>query len=112
MGEAVSLVDHHAEFAAEHSDVPFSFLVVVFEESLGETPSAQTAVDYAEAIDWPDFPVAADTDDTIINNSPWEGNALPGKCVLTPDMEILQCYTGHGNETAFDAIVEHWESAR
>jgi len=111
MGEAVSLPEHHADFAAKHGDVPFSFLVLVFEESLGESPTAQTAVDYAEAISWPDFPVAADTEGSILETSPWEGEALPGKCVLTPEMEILECYTGHGNETGFEAIVEHWESA-
>ena len=40
--------------------------------------------------------------------TPWDGNARPGKCVLSPKMEILGCQVGHGDDGwAYDLIKQH-----
>jgi hypothetical protein len=49
----------------------------------------------------------ADPAVATVTDTPYQGDRLPGKCVLTPEMEILHCYTGDGDEEGFAAIVEH-----
>ena len=73
-------------------------------------PDAKDALTYWEVVDDENIPVLADHEQLVIPSTPYEGTALPGKCVLTPQMEILYCFTGHGNEQGFDAIVEHWNA--
>ena len=55
------------------------------------------------------FPVLADTKMGIYAGAtPWDGNARPGKCVLSPKMEILFCDVGHGADAAaFEVIKQH-----
>ena len=50
----------------------------------------------------------ADTTAEVLNATPYQGNALPGKCILSPDMEMIECRQG-GNEDdwAFDIIKAH-----
>jgi len=85
---------------------------VLFENSAGLPASADTAIDYWTDMGEPPFPVVADGSHQVINDTPWEAEYLPGKCALTPDMEILGCYTGHGNGEPLAAIVEHWSANR
>lgn len=68
------------------------------------------AVRYAEAIGNPEHAVLADTEAAILDATPWLGNTLPGKCVLSPQMEILDCYSGDEDERAYEAILEHWSA--
>lgn len=100
------------EFAAEHPDIPFSFLVTLFADTLGYVPDGEDALIYWEEIGDPRIPVLADFDQRVIPATPYDGSALPGKCALTPEMEILTCWMGHGNEDGLEAIVEHWEANR
>jgi len=51
--------------------------------------------------------VLADPEKALASVTPWTGNNIPGKCVLSPDMEILHCYTGHSNEEALEAVLDH-----
>ena len=37
-------------------------------------------------------------------DTPYDGAARPGKCVLSPTMKLLSCYTGADDTKAFDAI--------
>ncbi len=87
-------------------------MVILFEDSLGYAPDGEDASVYATAIDSPDFPVVADPEKAILSATTWEGTYLPGKCALTPQMEIIKCYTGHGNDEGLEAIVEHFEASR
>ncbi len=75
-------------------------------------PDAEDALIYWEAIDDDAMPVLSDHEQQVIASMPYDGSALPGKCVLTPEMEILHCYMGHGNDQGFEAIVEHWNASR
>lgn len=92
---------------AEHADIAVEFMIVVFENNAGFPPSGSTAETYAEELGNPQIPVLADPDKAILTSTPWADSSLPGKCILTPEMEILECYTGHGNEAAFDVVLEH-----
>ena len=83
-------------------------MVVLFENNAGFPATVETAVAYWEDLALPDMPVLADTGRAILDSTPWEADSLPGKCVLTPEMEILTCYTGHGNDQALTAILDHW----
>ena len=50
----------------------------------------------------------ADPKAAVLDATPYKGLALPGKCILTPEMEMLDCRQG-GNEDdwAFDIIKAH-----
>ena len=86
--------------------------MTIFQDTLGYVPDGEDALIYWEAIGDERIPVLADHGQRVIPATPYDGSALPGKCVLTPEMEILYCWTGHGNEQGFDAIVEHWNASR
>ena len=66
------------------------------------------APSYWKDIDKPDFPVTADTEGKIVDATEWNGTRLPGKCVVSPEMEMLDCYSGDDDADALDLIVEHW----
>ncbi|MFT5584343.1 MAG: hypothetical protein ACI9VR_001928 [Cognaticolwellia sp.] len=64
----------------------------------GDPAKPQDAIDYAGAVDDPSIPVFADPARDILNNTPYDGKELPGKCLLSPSMEIVSCWTGHEND--------------
>ena len=50
----------------------------------------------------------ADTTAEVLNATPYAGFALPGKCVLSPEMEMLDCRQGGDEDSwAFDIIKAH-----
>lgn len=99
--------------------LPFSFVVVLFEDALGNRPpdeeddGAMTlAPDYAEVIGVDkEFPVTVDFTGELIDNVPWE-EALPGKCVVSRDMVILHCWTSIYNEEGIEVIREDYAASR
>lgn len=107
--EAVRLPDRTADFRSDNPDIPFSYIAILHQDYAGGLPDPSVAGSYAEAIGDPDFPVLADPAAAIVDASPWTGDALPGKCVLTPQMEMLSCYIGDDDEQAMELIVEHWK---
>ena len=64
-------------------------------------------MDYAEALGYPDHPVVADASEQVFQATQYDGSVLPGKCALSPEMEILACTSGHGNESLFEVIRDH-----
>jgi len=84
--------------------------VVIFENTGGFPADASTAIGYWTDMGEPELAVMADGSRQVVDLTPWEGQYLPGKCALTPDMEILGCYTGHGNDQLFADILEHASS--
>ncbi len=108
MTEAVSLPEEQEEFTAEHGDIPFQFIVLLAQDDVGAEPDGEDSVAYWEQLGSPEtMPVVADTQMASPEVTPWTGTNLPGKCVLSPDMEMIHCYSGHGNEEAFEAVLEH-----
>ena len=106
--EAVSLPERTADFAAAHADIPFSYMIVLTQDQGGGLPDPIVAENYAEAVGNPDFPVLADPLAASIAATPWDGNTLPGKCVLTPEQVILDCFTGDDDAPAFELIAADW----
>lgn len=56
--------------------------------------------------------MTSDPEARILEATPYDGNSLPGKCALSPRMEILDCYAGNNDARAFSAIKEHAGIAR
>lgn len=84
-------------------DVEFSYFVILFQDVMGEAPNDESAADYAEIIDaGKRIPVLSDKRQAILEATPYDGTNLPGKCVLSDEMQLLDCYTGHGED--LDAI--------
>ena len=100
------LQDHTDEFLADN-DVPFSYAIVLFQDQRGGLPDADTVTRYDAAIGAPSFPVLADPTAAVLSATEYRGDVLPGKCVLSPEMEILACYTGDDDTEGFDAITAH-----
>ena len=80
---------------------------MVYQTTTGGLPDAQTASSYHEDIGSPDFAVTADPTNAIQDASAWDGKRIPAKCVVSPEMEMLTCYTGDDDTPGFDAIAAH-----
>ncbi len=106
MSEAVGLAAEQEEFATE-SGIDFSYLLVIFQDTLGFTPEGKVAADYDAAIGSPGYPVMADVSGTSVEASPYDAEGVPGKCALTPDMVLLGCTTGHGASELYQLIEDH-----
>jgi hypothetical protein len=94
------------EIIEEHG-LPFSFLIALFQDYSGGVPDGDDAAVYHEALGSPDYPVVSDEAQEMLASVPYDGTSLPGKCLLSPQMEILQCELGHGHEPLIDAMVDH-----
>lgn len=104
----MTLPDRTSDFHDDTPEIPFSYIVVIHEDYTASPPDPEIAEDYWESIDEPDFPVFADPGQLSTSETPYDGNGMPGKCVLSPRMEILECDVGHGyDDWAYDVIREH-----
>jgi hypothetical protein len=77
------------------------------EDGQGDPPAAKDSAAYAEGLGLKGFPVTADPAQRLVPATPWDGLARPGKCVLTPTMEMLYCYVGANDDAAFGEILAH-----
>ena len=50
------------------------------------------------------IPVTSDILQKVQDATPWNGLSRPGKCVLSPEMVMLECYEGDDDTLGFDAI--------
>ena len=56
----------------------------------------------------PEFPVLSNEAQDALDITPYNGSPLPGKCVVSPEMELLECNHGHGSASwAGDVILDH-----
>ena len=87
---------------------PLRYLVVLYQDAAAQTADGGDVADYIDhlALDSDEVDVLAEPTQTILDAIPWEG-ALPGKCALTPGMEMLHCYSGDDDEEAWGKIAEH-----
>ena len=83
----------------------FSFIFILSEGASGNPAMAQDAIAYAERIGSPDFPVLAGGDGAIVDATPLTQDAHPEVCAVTPELEIIECFVGHGgSDDALDVI--------
>jgi hypothetical protein len=77
----------------------------------GATALPATAADvenYAGYIGDPDFPILADGEGLLRDSTPMTQENNPELCILTPDMTIGLCTSGHGKlEEMLDNIRAH-----
>jgi len=106
MIEAVGLEDEAVDLMDE-TGMEIGFLIALYENARGGPPGEDLGETYHEEINSPDLPVLSDTEEGILEASSYPGSPLPGKCALSPEMEILRCAHGHGNETLVEAILDH-----
>lgn len=82
-----------------------SYIVVLFENQSGGMPDAEDAAEYAKETG-SSYPVTADVDRAIFGAMP-TFPSIPMKCVLSPRMRILECYSEHDDELGMAAIADH-----
>ena len=91
-----------------------SFLMVLWENQQGAPPTNADILAYAEDIgEAPPNPgqlLASDLTQQSFDDTPYDGSGIPGKCVLSPEMEIIDCRSGHGNTAVLNVIRGHAES--
>lgn len=94
--------------------IPFDVALVLFEDPLGGRPPTDgaLAVDYAELVGVErEFPVTVDLSGLLIDSVPWD-ESLPGKCVVSRELEILHCWEAVDNEEGLAFVREDWETSR
>ena len=105
--EAGGLQERQEAFIAE-TGLGFGVIFVLSEGASGNPAAVEDVVAYAERIGSPNFPILAGGDGTIVAATPMDQIAHPEICVLTPELEIVECFTGHsGTDEAFDVIRSH-----
>ncbi len=88
--------------------VDFSYTILLFEGATGGAPTEGDGAGYWDDVGEPDFPVLSNVAQDALDVTPYAGTPLPGKCVVSPAMEIVACQHGHGaDDWAADAILEH-----
>ena len=81
--------------------------MILHEDSSGNPPNGTDAAVYDNGVGPLGIPVTADGSNQVLDATPWSGNARPGKCAMSPDMVMLECYTSEDDTAAFDAIKAH-----
>ena len=105
--EAGRLQGEQEDFIAE-TGLNFRFLFTLYEGASGNAATENDCASYAETIGALDFPVFADSKRKVATSTPMTQQSHPQMCALSPEFEILSCYTGHGKFTqALDAIKAH-----
>ena len=96
--EAASLPERGTEATAE-AGVDLGYVIVIWDDFMGEAPEPDVSVRYAEGIKvGQQIPVFADTTEAVLSHTPYDGEDLPGKCLLSPELELLHCWVGHDND--------------
>lgn len=108
LDEASGLVARSRAFSSDFG-VPFSYVVALYEDADGGAPSREAALEYAGHMQAAhDLPVLVDTNQELLDYTPFDGSEPLGKCVLSPDMRMLDCFTGTGDDQgAFETILAH-----
>ena len=86
----------------------FSFLFSLYEGASGNPATADDCASYVDRIGNPSFPVFADGSSQIAGATPMTQTVHPEMCGLTPELEIISCYYGHGgHQNALADIKTH-----
>lgn len=92
--------------------IPFQIVLALFEDVLGNRPPTDPALssEYAEEVEVTrEFPVGVDLTGSLLDSVPFE-DTLPNKCIVTPDMVLLYCWSAVDNTEGFDAMREDFEN--
>ena len=105
--ELLELETHRAE-ARETTGVPgLDWLVVLYQNATLGAPLGEDAGAFIEYLGIEGVvPVLADPTQTAPDIIPWEGT-LPGKCLLSAEMELSYCWSGADDGEAFGWLAEN-----
>ena len=92
--QEVPLLEERALQLSEEYNIELSYLVALFHNNQSTIPKPEVAEQYALATQIEHLPVLADIEGQLLNNVPYIGTPVPGKCLLSPRMEILACGVG------------------
>jgi hypothetical protein len=81
------------------------YIFVVTEDSQGGPPDPEYIAIYADQTEIGAVPVLGDGAKATVAATPYDELGRPGKCVLSPEMVMLACYTGEDDTVGFDAIL-------
>lgn len=107
--EASELGARQVEYA-QTSDIPFSYVIGLYEGNMpGTVPTAEVVAEYAKVAALPGgyIPVLADQSSSLLISTPYDGSAMPGKCVFSDTLEILGCYISDDDTEGFELIAAH-----
>ena len=105
--EAKRLQSVQEDFVSE-TGLDFQFMLVLYENSSGYPATPEDGASFADSIENPNFPVFADGNDMVVNATPLTNNSRPEMCALSPELEIIGCFTGYdGYANALNEIKTH-----
>jgi hypothetical protein len=83
----------------------FSFIFALYEGGSGQPAKAADSEAYAETVGAKKFPVFADGKEKFADATPIDFTTHPYLCAISPEMVILECFSGHGTtDAALDAV--------
>jgi hypothetical protein len=90
----------------EETGIDFTYLIVLIDGN-GGPPTPADAKKWGEEAGIV-TPVLTDFAGAMVDLMPFEGE-IPARCAITPDMELMACYTGEpeGDDPALEAIITH-----
>ncbi len=85
----------------DETGVPFSYVVILYEDFLEGSSDATTVQHYIDQNNLGLLPVFADPQRDILANTPYNGPSddMPGKCLVDKRMQLIDCYTGPSVDT-------------
>jgi hypothetical protein len=86
--------------------IPFQYVLTIFEDVMGNRPPTDPGLSaaYAEEVEIErELPVTTDLVGTLLESVPFE-DTLPNKCIVTPELELLYCWSAVDNEEGFEAM--------
>jgi hypothetical protein len=89
--------------------MPLGYAVILFQNGAGEEPEDGDGFDYWEDIGEPNLPVTSNNNQQILEAADYAypGSSMPGRVLLSPQMEIIGKTTGHkSDEWAWDIVRE------
>jgi hypothetical protein len=96
--DEVAALDDHGEAFVDETGIDFGYITLLFQGPQGDPAVPQDAPSYHEYVDSPRIPVVADPERAFLEATPYDGSVLPGKCLLSPEMELVHCWTGADND--------------
>jgi hypothetical protein len=89
--------------------MPLGYAVILFQNGVGGETEDGDGFDYWEDIGEPNLPVTSNNNQQILDAAdyPYPGSAMPGRVLLSPQMEIIGKTTGHqSDQWAWDIVRE------
>jgi len=102
--EAVGLEQKQLDFETS-SGLDIQYLYFLLEDGDKNPPGAGFSRFFADELSLQGFPVLSDAAKAIATATGRDPKKVPGKCVVSPSMQILGCYGGADDAKGYELIV-------